>query len=79
MTKEIKKLNFTNVGDGIYELDVEEEVIEQIEVKPVMKTKINLWLDPEPYKRLKFLALKNDVTITSIINELIISYVEANE
>ena len=43
------------------------------------KTKINLWLDPEPYKRLKFLALKNDVTITSIINELIISYVEANE
>lgn len=43
------------------------------------KTKINLWLDIEPYKRLKFLALKNDATITSIINQLIIDYVEANE
>ena len=79
MSKEIKKLNFTNVGDGIYELDVEEAVIEQIDVKPVTKTKINLWLDNEPYRRLKFIALKNEQTITSVINELIIAYVEANE
>lgn len=67
MSKEIKKLNFTNVGDGIYELDVEEEVIEQIEVKPVSKTKINLWMDTDMHRKLKIVAAKEGVTVTSII------------
>jgi len=42
----------------------------------VEKTKINLWLDPDPYKKLKFIALEKEVTITSIINELIATYVK---
>ncbi len=67
MSKEIKKLNFTSVGDGIYELDVEEKVIEKIEVKPVSKTKINLWMDSEMHRQLKMAAAEEEITVTSIL------------
>ncbi len=73
MTKEIKKLNFTNVGDGIFQLDVEEveNIIEQIEPQPVKKTQINFWIDTEDHKRLKYLAILNDSSITEIVSDWI--------
>lgn len=43
------------------------------------KKKINIWLDPAPYKKLKLLALQNEETATSIINQLITDYVNRHE
>ncbi len=84
MTKEIKKLNFTSVGDGYYELEVEEVgQIGKIELELEKKDKIrvNFWLEAEPYNKLKFIARESNISLTEIIKKLIYCcvYVENDE
>lgn len=45
------------------------------EVQKEEKIRVNLWLDAAAYKKLKMTALEKDMTVTSIINDLIRAYV----
>lgn len=45
------------------------------EVQKEEKIRVNLWLDAAAYKKLKMTALEKDMTVTSIINDLIRAYI----
>ena len=46
---------------------------------PIKTKKTTLYLDPDVYKRLKFLALKRDTEVTKIIDVALRTYLKREE
>jgi hypothetical protein len=79
MSKEIKKLNFTSIGEGCYELEVEEVgQVGQIKLDPIKKARLHIWVDEDKYQLLKILAVKNKSSVTEIMSDCLDRYLESN-
>lgn len=80
MSKEIKKLNFTSIGEGCYELEVEEVgQIGKIELQQEIKKKsrLHIWVDEDKYQLLKILAVKHKSTVTEIMSDCLEKYLKS--
>lgn len=53
-----------------------DDLIKEVQKKD--KIRVNLWLDAVAYKKLKMIAVDGDMSLTSIINQLIRAYIEAD-
>lgn len=48
------------------------------EVQKEDKMRVNLWLDAKAYKKLKMIAVEDDMSVTSIMNQLIHAYIKSD-